>query len=153
MPARSTNTHPPASFLPVDLAGRRLVGATVKLCREIRRWERYPYTERAFAAALDAGLEINRAVKSYDPRMKVKHLQDAERHLDDLLYLVEVAVTAELVTPEQKAVWDDGNDEVRRQVANLRNSQQSRIKPTSSEAEFGGAADGATSNKKDAPSH
>lgn len=146
MPARSTNTHPPASFLPVDLAGRRLVGATVKLCREISNWERYPYTERAFGDAFDAGREINRAVRSYNPSEKVEHLRKAEGHLDDLLYLVEVAVTAELVTPEQKAVWDELNDKVRQQVANLRNSQQSRIKkPTSSEAEFGGAAAGATS--------
>lgn len=154
MPARSTNSHPPASFLPVDLSARRLVKATTDLCEKIAKWQRYPMTERILSAVLDMGMAVNASVRTFDLRTKVRLLTDASRHLDQVIYLAEVAVTADFVTPEQKAIWDDVYNQVRRQVTGLLNSQSMRLRPQpSGEAESGGAPVGEASNKKDAPSH
>lgn len=154
MPARSTNSHAPVTFLPVDLDARRLVKATTDLCEKIAKWKRYAMTERMLSAVLDAGMAVNAAVRTFDVRTKVRLLASASSHLDRLYYLAEVAVTAGYVTAGQKAIWDEQFEQVRRQVTSLLNSQQMRLRPQpSGEAESRGTPSGETSNKKDAPSH
>lgn len=154
MPARSTNSHPPVTFLPVDLDARKLVKETTSLCEKMAKRKRYPMMERMLAAAIDAGMAVNAAVRTFDVRAKVRLLTSASNHLDRLQYLAEVATNANFVTPAQKAIWDPEFENVRRQVTGLLNSRSMRLRPQpSGEAESGGAPSGETSNKKDALSH
>ena len=60
---------------------------------------------------------------------------------------------AEVITTDGKAVWDEQDNNVRRQVTLFLNSLQARLGLQSSEAESAGCPGGVTSNKKDAPSH
>lgn len=150
MPSRSTKVHTSLSFQPVDLECRRLVGATVQLCRRVPKSERYPYTELVHQYVNAAGVNINRACRVYGTEAKIGYLRKANFHIDDLRYQVEVMLTADLITAEAKASWDEKYDEVRRQVTLFLNSLQSRL---CSEAESAAGSCGATSNKKDAPSH
>jgi hypothetical protein len=153
VPTRSTKNQPTA-FQPVDLEAKRLVRDTVELCSAIPKWERYPFTERALTQAHDAGLAINRACRIYDLQSKVLQLRKACGYLDDLRYTIEVIMTADLVATEKKVPWDERYLEVRRQVALLLNSLQDRLRTIPSrEAESAAGSCGATSNKKDAPSH
>lgn len=149
MATRSAKSRPSVAFQPVDLECRRLVGATVQLCRRVPKSERYPYTELVHQYANAAGININRACRVYGPEAKAGYLRKANFHLDDLRYQVEVMLTADLITAEVKASWDEKYDEVRRQVTLFLNSLQSRC----SEAESAAGSCGVTSNKKDAPSH
>lgn len=153
MPSRGKSSKPSASFQPVDLEGRRLVRETVALCRKISKWERYPFMEKALGESHDAGLSINKACRTYNLKKKVEHLLNANKSLDDLWYTVEVMMEADVITDDEKAVWDEQNNEVRRQVAIFLNSLQARLGLQSSEAESAGCPGGVTSNKKDAPSH
>jgi hypothetical protein len=153
MPSRGKSSKPSASFQPVDLQGRRLVKETVALCRKISKWERYPFMEKALSESHDAGLSINRACRTYNLKKKVENLLKANNSLDDLRYTIEVMMEAEVITTDGKAVWDEQDNNVRRQVTLFLNSLQARLGLQSSEAESAGCPGGVTSNKKDAPSH
>ena len=153
MPSRGKSSKPSASFQPVDLQGRRLVKETVALCRKISKWERYPFMEIALSESHDAGLSINRACRTYNLKKKVENLLKANNSLDDLRYTIEVMMEAEVITTDGKAVWDEQDNNVRRQVTLFLNSLQARLGLQSSEAESAGCPGGVTSNKKDAPSH
>lgn len=111
-------------YLPIVTDSMCLAVETARLVEKINRNFKFTIGEPAMKSVMSAGIHIKRACGKYVPvRKKVAELNAAQTDLDALLFGVEVALCANQISAEEKAIFDIVYDKVSGQLTGFLSSQ------------------------------
>lgn len=123
--SRSENkrANPLADFQQIEIDSIALGVVVVRLVEKLNRSFKFTLGDGIMSHAAEAGSYIRMGVRTLPGERKVEYLSRAKDEMDGMLYPVDVALAASVISAEEKSAFDICFGRVSAQLHGLLNSQ------------------------------